>query len=351
MNLGWVFLTGLTTGALTCLAMQGGLLTGVIANQKAADRKNQGLTNRLDKNDWLPVSLFLGSKLAAHTILGFFLGALGSMIVLSLEVKVAFQIFTALFMLATAMNLLNVHPIFRYVLLQPPKFIQKKIRRTTKDGSWFAPVTLGLLTIFIPCGVTQAMEVLAINSGSPLEGAMIMFAFVLGTVPLFSLIGLLTSRLSEVWQTKFLKVAAISLIVMAIYILNGALVVMNAPVSWQKTLATYQKLRQYESGSTSASANDDLVKVNQNKQAVTIAIQARGYVPDYFKVKRGIPVELTLETNEVYSCASAFVFREFGIRTMLKPTDRQTFSFTPTKPGKFIYSCSMGMYSGVMEVI
>ena len=34
MNLWIIFLTGLTTGGLACLAVQGGLLTSVIANQK-----------------------------------------------------------------------------------------------------------------------------------------------------------------------------------------------------------------------------------------------------------------------------------------------------------------------------
>lgn len=36
MNLFVIFLTGLTTGGLSCLAMQGGLLASVIANQKRA---------------------------------------------------------------------------------------------------------------------------------------------------------------------------------------------------------------------------------------------------------------------------------------------------------------------------
>lgn len=34
MNLFVIFLTGLTTGGISCIAMQGGLLTSVIANQK-----------------------------------------------------------------------------------------------------------------------------------------------------------------------------------------------------------------------------------------------------------------------------------------------------------------------------
>jgi sulfite exporter TauE/SafE len=43
------------------------------------------------------------------------------------------------------------------------------------------------MTVFIPCGVTQAMEVNAIAVANPIQSSALMFAFVLGTVPLFSI--------------------------------------------------------------------------------------------------------------------------------------------------------------------
>ena len=106
MNLWAIFLTGLTTGGLSCLAVQGGLLAGIIANQKedeldtsqekrevlkekkrqkyldSLQRKNT-LASSFDELDWLPVTLFLGAKLVSHTILGFFLGWLGSQLELT----------------------------------------------------------------------------------------------------------------------------------------------------------------------------------------------------------------------------------------------------------------------------
>lgn len=373
MNLLIIFLTGLTTGGLSCLAMQGGLLASVVANQKEqeheellADKKARKAKNRqqylnsktagnfslssFDQLDWLPAAMFLGSKLVAHTILGFMLGLVGSVIALSLEVRLAFQVFTAVFMFATAMNLLNVHPIFRYVVIQPPKFVQRMVKNSSKSKALFAPALLGALTIFIPCGVTQAMEVLAINSGNPVYGAMIMFAFVLGTMPLFAFIGIATAKLSEGWYKKFTKFAAGALILMAVYSLNGVLIVLNSPITVNKIVypVTYffsdERFAQYQnSGSTVGTEN--------GIQQVTINVENRGYSPNRVRVKAGVPVEWTLVSNETYSCALAFVFKEFGIDTFLESTDRQTFTFTPTKPGKYIYTCSMGMYTGVLEVI
>lgn len=342
MNLFFIFLTGLTTGGLSCLAMQGGLLASVIANQKEnsfneSEEQNQNL---------LPVLMFLVTKLIAHTALGFLLGLLGSAITLSLGVRLAFQTFTALFMVATAMNLLNVHPIFRYVSFQPPKFLQRIIRNTSKSNTLFAPAILGFLTIFVPCGVTQAMEVLAINTGSPIQGALIMMAFVLGTSPLFAALGVATAKLSDVWNRQFAKIAAVSLILMAIYGVNGVLVVLNAPVTVQKLAAPIVYFFSEERFS-----NVSEITTTNGVQEVTISILNNGYHPNRFKVKKGVPVKLTLQSKDAYSCALSFVFKDFGINTFLKATDTKVFTFTPEKPGKYQFACSMGMYTGVMEVI
>ena len=369
MNLWIIFLTGLTTGGLACLAVQGGLLTSVIANQKEQElealaedkeklkkQKKQKYLKRLQKTsfaarsfdqlDWMPVGMFLLTKLIAHVIVGFLLGWLGSTITLSLGVKLTFQVLTALFMFATAMNLLDVHPIFRVVAFQPPKFLQRMIRNTSKSKALFAPGLLGVMTIFIPCGVTQAMEVLAINIGSPIQGALIMGAFVLGTSPIFALVGVTTAKLSEAWHQKFTKIAAVILVAMALYSANGVLLVLDSPITLQKMVQPVKYFfseDRFETGQT--------VPTVRGQQQVTIDVMNYGYEPEYVQVKVGVPVTLTLRSQEVSSCALAFVFKEFGITTFLDSTDTQSFTFTPQKKGRFVYTCSMGMYSGVLEVI
>lgn len=371
MDLLVIFLTGLTTGGLSCLAMQGGLLASVVANQKEQERdeivdgevrekakkkekylkslqKNNFSLQSFDQLDWLPVLMFLLVKLIAHTILGFLLGWLGSAITLSLGMRLAFQVFTAVFMFATAMNLLDIHPIFRHLAFQPPKFLQRLIRGTSKSQALFAPAVLGFMTIFIPCGVTQAMEVLAINSGNPFVGATIMFTFILGTSPLFAILGVATAKLSEGWYQKFTKFAAAVLIGMAVYSVNGVLLVIDSPLTLNKIV---QPITYFFSTDRFDQAAGSSVGVKNGIQQIKIDVLSRGYQPNYIKVKSGVPVEMTLQSNNTYSCALAFVFREFGISTYLKSTDTQSFTFTPTRKGKFTFSCSMGMYTGIMEVI
>lgn len=369
MNLFIIFLTGLTTGGLSCLAMQGGLLSSVIANQKDQERediledkqqrkaknKQQYLKSlqshnfslsSFDQLDWLPVGMFLVAKLTSHVILGFLLGALGSAITLSLGIRLAFQIFAALFMFATAMNLLDVHPIFRYVVFQPPKFVQRMVRNSSKSKALFAPAILGLMTVFIPCGVTQAMEVLAINTGSPIQGALIMMAFVLGTSPLFAILGVATAKLSEGWYQKFTRFAAVVLIGMALYSVNGVLIVLNSPITLNKIVRPVTYFFSDERFESKL-----LAPIVDGQQQVTIQVLNHGYEPSYIKIKQGVPTLLTLQSQDTYSCALSFVLNEFGINTFLKATDSQSFTFTPTRTGRYTFTCSMGMYTGIIEVI
>src|SRR3989344_3084746 len=188
MNLWVIFLTGLTVGGLTCLAVQGGLLASVITSREEEEIKKG--VNR--KKPLYPTLAFLLAKLIAYTVLGFFLGAFGGAIGINQSVQIIMQFIAGLYMIAVALNLLQIHPIFRYVILQPPRFLTILVRNESRSRDLFAPLFLGILTIFIPCGTTLAMEALAISSGNPLLGALIMGAFVLGTFPLFFGVGFLT---------------------------------------------------------------------------------------------------------------------------------------------------------------
>lgn len=350
MNLWAIFLTGLTTGGLSCLAMQGGLLASTIANQKEDELEDKTVKTAVasfDQLDWLPVSLFLVAKLVSHTLVGFLLGWVGSQVELSLTVRLIFQGVAALFMLATAGNLLDLHPIFRYVVFQPPRFVQRMVKNSSKSKAIFTPALLGFMTILIPCGVTQAMEVLAITSGSPIDGALIMFAFVLGTSPLFALVGVATAKLSETFKQNFMKVAAALLIFLGLSSINGILVVLDSPLTFGKIT---QPITYFFSDERFAERSTQVETVKGSQQVV-ININANGYSPNKVQVKVGIPVQLTLQTKDTYSCASSFILKAFDIKMQLGPTDSQTVTFTPTQKGKYPFTCSMGMYTGVLEVM
>lgn len=326
------FLTGITAGGLTCMALQGGLLTAALS-------ENQ--TRPEPRANWLVVVLFVGARLLSYTILGLVLGLIGSVLRLSDTATTIFQVVAILIMIATAFNLLNVHPFFRRFTFQPPSSWRGPLKKLKTSDNWFAPVGLGAFTILLPCGVTQAMMLIAINSGSPAVGAATMFSFILGTTPIFLLFGLGASVLQQKYANTFRYTAATILLLLSLYSINGVLVAHDAPISWQKLTI----------GLAAAPNEQTTVPIVDNVQQVVINISNDGYDPRYIRVKAGTPVRLTLRSKDAYSCALAFRFPEFKISTFLEANDEQSYTLNPTVKGKYTYACSMGMYTGTFEVI
>lgn len=340
MNLWIIFLTGLTVGGLTCLAVQGGLLASVIAAREEEEIE-KGINRR---NTMFPTLAFLGAKLMAYTAFGFLLGAFGSAIGLSQTAQIIMQLIAGLYMVAIALNLLNIHPIFRYAVIQPPKFLTRRVRSQSKSKELFAPALLGAMTIFIPCGTTLAMEALAISSANALWGGAIMATFVLGTAPLFFGIGWLTSALGDNFRGKFLKIAAVTVIYLGLTSINGAFIALGFPVNSHTITDAFNSSFQQMS-------EDKLYNEAPTSQSVEIVVSSNGYSPNYVRVKKGSPVTVKLIGKDAYSCASAFRIPSLGVSKNLQANETYTFTFTPVKSGKIRFACSMGMYTGVIEVI
>lgn len=344
MNLWVIFITGLTVGGLTCLAVQGGLLASTIAARNENDLEK----GKVGKHNFFPVIAFLIAKFIAYVILGFLLGAFGQVLALSDEVQITMQLIAGLYMVAIALNLLNVHPIFRYAVIQPPKFLTRLVRNQSKSKDLFAPAFLGFMTIFIPCGTTLAMEALAISSGSAFMGAAIMGAFVLGTVPLFFGLGFLTTALGDTFKMRFYKFAGLAVLYLGISSINGSLVAFGSPITLQSIA---------ENSPIQINLNpEERVAVVQNRklgqtQILDLNVLPDGYSPAYFQVQSGTPLKLNLITSGKPTCASAFRIPTLGISKRLAANTTTTLDIPPQNPGKIPFTCSMGMYRGVIEVI
>ena len=338
MDLLIIFLTGLTVGGLTCLAVQGGLLASVIAAKEAEEIK-KGVNRR---NLIFPTFAFMSAKLAVYTVLGFILGAFGGALNISPNVQIIMQFIAGLYMILIALNLFNVHPIFRYVVLQPPKFLTRIVRNQSKSKDLFAPAFLGVMTIFIPCGTTLAMEALAISSANAFLGAAIMFTFILGTMPLFFGVGYITTILGDNFRGKFVKIAGLAVLYLGITSANGALVAGGS-------LVILPSISIDLNGNRNQTQNiQPDIPITQNPE---INIQSNGYFPNVIRVKKGEVVNLTLKSTNVYSCALAFRIPSLNIVKNLQANDTQLVSFVPNQVGRIQFNCSMGMYRGIIEVI
>ena len=332
MNTLWLaFITGLTSGGISCFAVQGGLLTSAIATEEELE-VSRSLKAKV-------LITFLAAKLLAYTLLGFLLGFLGASLNISPKIQGIMQIFIGLFMLATAARLLNIHPIFRYFVITPPKFILRMMRNQSQAKSFFTPMILGALTVLIPCGVTQAMMLLAIGSGNPLWGAGIMFFFVLGTTPVFFAIGYMAVELMK--KKIFNIIAALAIAIIGILSINSGQLLRGS-------VHTLQNYWQVISGSVSEVAS---AKLKGGVQEVNITVTNSGYKSDVNTLKVGVPVKIILDAKGVRSCARAFTIPDLNYFKVLPANGREVIEFTPSKVGNLTYTCSMGMYSGSFNVI
>ena len=318
------FLTGLTTGGLSCFALQGGLFSSLLLSAK---------NSTLSKTH--AIVSFLASKIIVYSVLGFVLGLAGNFFTPSPKLSGVLNILIAGFMLGVAMEALKIHPIFRYFLIQPPKFIRKLIKENTKKEGLLNGAILGASTVLIPCGITQAMMALAISSQSALSGMLTLAAFTMGTVPMFLIIGLTATKLNEKYSRLMSKVIAVVLIILAFYTIFYSFRLLGFNV--EPSVGT-DKAERHEVLMDTAST-DQL-------QVLSLFLTDQGYVPQRFVIKKGIPVELTLKNEEARGCIQSFVIPDLNIRKIVRLGESEKISFTPQKTGKIGFTCSMGMYYG-----
>lgn len=326
------------------MAVQGGLLATTIAQREELAYEDK-LGKKAKRGHAAPILWFLLAKLIAYTILGVLLGWFGSLFQLSLRAQTIMQLAVGIFMIGTALALLEAHPIFRYFIIQPPKFLTRLVRKESKSHDAFAPGLLGAMTVFIPCGTTQAMMALAIASGSVLAGAGIMFAFVLGTVPVFFLLGYFASRLGEFWSKKFLKVAGYAIIILAMFNINNSIALTGSRFTFgYMAKAAFCGIAYC--GEETGSRQDQPTVSEQ-----TITINSKSYSPASFSVKAGSTVTLHLVNKDAYSCIQAFTIPKLGLQKTVRPGNTADLTFTaPEKKGPLAFMCSMGMYRGVIQV-
>jgi sulfite exporter TauE/SafE len=321
--------------------VQGGLLASSLASQIEKDIAGQvpqkGKNSAAAPRPALaqPILLFLIAKLVVHTLLGFLLGALGSVFQLSSGVRAALQIGIGIFMLGNALRMFNVHPIFRYFAFEPPAFITRYIRRRSKNGATnLTPLYMGAMTLFIPCGVTQAMMALAIGTGSPVEGAAILFAFVLGSSPLFFTAAYLTARLGQRLQAGFTRFVAAVILILALVTIETGLNLAGSPISATNLIR-------------SLSGGGEVASALPASDQLTINAQNNGYSPSVLNAPANTAVKLTLVTDRTQSCSRAFVIPSLNLEKILPVTGQVTVDIPPQAPGTVMpFSCSMGMYTG-----
>jgi sulfite exporter TauE/SafE len=349
MKLFIAFITGLTAGGLGCLAVQGGLLISSLAHQLETDLQTSSASGSTGGNGKfqpriaLPITLFLLSKLLAYTGLGFLLGSFGSFLQFTPQARAVLMIVIGIFMLANGLRMLDVHPIFRWFVFSPPTCVTRFIRHTSKKGMLLTtPLALGALTVLLPCGVAQAMMASALGGGDPLQGAAVMFAFTIGTMPVFFAASYFATRLGAVLESFFTRFVALILMVLGVVSIVFGCNLAGAPIALPRWVNNLTVTADYPVRTPLTR-----LKATESYSGESVKITEEGYSPKVLHLPADRQVRLHWIIASSACCARSVVIPDLDFQQLLSPGGENVLIIPPRKKGTIInYTCSTGRYTG-----
>ena len=324
-----IVLIGLTAGISTCMALVGGIVLSISARH--SDLHPEATLAQ----KFRPHLFFNAGRIVSYVLLGGVIGLAGSAFRFSSPVLGTLIVAVGMVMLFLGLKLTEVFPRLNGGITLP-KGVSRffGINRETKEYSHKGSFLSGAGTFFLPCGFTQAMQLYAVSTGSFTRGSLIMGLFALGTMPGLLGVGGITSVVKGWFKSYFFKFAGLIVIVLGL---------LNISYGYNLTGITFNL--------PSTQKQDKVSGTFENgKQVIRITQYGNGYSPNNVTVKVGIPVKLLVNATNLYSCSASFVIPKFNIFTGLKEGINEI-EFTPTSTGPVKFSCSMGMYTGVINVI
>jgi sulfite exporter TauE/SafE len=193
-----LFLVGLL-GGTHCVGMCGGIV-GALSMQAAQGRAA------------LPIHLAYNlGRIASYVIAGAVAGTIGYAFGNLLPVQRGLYLFASLMLVALGFYLLGATRALAAVERSGQKLwarVQPATRRFMPVRGPAQALPLGMLWGWLPCGLVYSALTTALASGSPVRGALAMFAFGLGTLPNLLLAGLLLARFRRFAQARSTRMAS-----------------------------------------------------------------------------------------------------------------------------------------------
>ncbi|RPJ09579.1 MAG: hypothetical protein EHM28_01130 [Spirochaetaceae bacterium] len=381
---GLAVVIGLVASVSTCFAVVGSLVLAFSEMYRGRENESAG-TGAFRAN-----ALFHAGRLAAFFILGGVLGMLGGSLSISGRLLSIFTIVYAVIMVVMGLSILSGGRISIGIKIPLPAFVKNSFTRLKASRHPVTPLILGAATFFLPCGFTQSMQVLALGSGGFMQGAMVMFLFSLGTLPVLFITGLSASWTHRRGLAFLTKTAGILIIVFALFTffsgtalfdfqgnvfagtvedgqVQGVAVVSANPDSDAGRESLNEALRLQDPGPATSEAKavrepsaplpEQPVQPVQtgtdqrvSTQRVEMHIASRGFSPSVLKLKAGVPVEWAIYGDSVTGCTNRIIVPSLNISQRISQGGVHTVTFTPTQKGEIPFSCWMGMVRGVFVV-
>lgn len=246
-----VFVVGLA-GSIHCAGMCGGIVTALAAVSPAQagghavhplkrSMVRSGVPSAVRRNDVARVVAYnagrIGSYMLAGALAGGLAGGARSMAALA-SVQLVFYWLANAMLIALGLYLMNAWRGLA-VLEQGGRALWRHIAPAAKT---FMPAdtpanafALGALWGWLPCGMVYSVLATALLSGSAADGAAVMLAFGLGTLPMLTSLGLLGARVQQAMRRRPMRIAC-GLLVLGFGVLGLARAAGGVTPDWMDLL-------------------------------------------------------------------------------------------------------------------
>lgn len=327
-----VFILGLVASTSTCMATSGALFLSTIGklnNREASMKQNI-----------IPAISFNVGRVLSYGVFGFAFGFLGKTVASNFQLGSFLSLFVAVMMVLIGLDMLKLFSFSSLFSLSFTKGIFEKLEhrfiKSPKETSFF----LGAITYLLPCGFTQAVTIYALGLANPVQSAIVLMVFALGTVPALIALGFASSFTKYSFYPTFQKIIGVLVFAIGISYIGNALTLYGVNTDFFAR----------DRSTTQNATTDSNVTEEGGFQIVKMNVTSAGYEPNSFTVKEGIPVKWIVNGENVFGCQGSLIAPKAKIQTALK-TGENVFEFTPTEKGTLAFSCSMGMFRGQFNVI
>ncbi len=228
MNFEPILLSALTAGllgSLHCAGMCGGIATALGMGLKETSASEKPT---------LAALFFQFGRISSYVVAGLIAGYFGDVLTHSSAMKgitIYLRLFSAIFMIGLGLYLAGWLPIFS-IIEKAGIPVWKKISPLSR---YFLPVkhipqayALGFLWGWIPCGLTYSILLWSVTAGGAIQGASLMLAFGLGTIPAMLPLTLGAGKIHRLVKQKAIRIVAGLLIVIGgVYILQHSIMMLN----------------------------------------------------------------------------------------------------------------------------
>ncbi len=358
MSLQLIFVLGLLTG-FHCVGMCGGFVLSYTADDARAGRRS-----------YLSHLLYAAGKTLSYTSIGAMFGLLGAVVAFTPLLRGVAGMLAGAFLIVFGLNMLGLFAPLRRFRLGLPAPLQTFVNR--QAHSQHRPFVIGLLNgLMIACGPLQAMYVMAAGTGSAFEGAKMLFAFGVGTLPVLLSFGVLTTLVSGSLTHRLLRLSGAIVVVLGAVMINRGLILTGSGYDLRSIVSTLSRTSNPSIKSSAAlqwpaptgqspqtftpapAAPPQPISAAPSRQAlqtITMEVIRPGFSPNHFVLRRGVPVQWIIDGKEITTCNHRIVVPSLHLEFDVK-SGRQVIEFTPDKTGVIPWSCWMGMLRGEFEVI